>query len=131
MPRSIWNRKDGFPDEAAYRVQLRDTWEASYLSPHVHLQVADPTLPQKNRVFAARHHEQQGRRGSGSPPWSERVGPSPPTHLMHHWTLLLSPRPLQQSLWPFEMTSPDLKFGHVYFSGESSERLRKGHITTQ
>lgn len=131
VPRSVWNRKDSFPDEAAYLVQLRDTWEASYLSPRVNLQVADPTLPQKNRVFAARHHEQQGKRGSGSPPRSEQAGPSLPTHLVHRWTLPLSPGPLQQSLWPFEMTSPDLKFSHVYFSVESSERLGKGHITTR
>lgn len=130
VPRPIWRREEGFPDEAASPVQPRDPREASCMSPHVNFQVADPTVPQKNREFAPRHHEQQGRRGSGCAHRSEPDRHSMSIHLMHHWTLLRSPQPLWQSLQPFETTSPALKCSHVYSSKGSSERLRKGRIPT-
>lgn len=43
--RVIWKREEGFPDEEAFEMHPRATWEASCMSPRVNLQVADPTLP--------------------------------------------------------------------------------------
>lgn len=72
------------------------------MSPRVNLQVVDQTLPQKDRVFAPKSHEQQGRRGSESHGGSGMEGPSGSTHLMHLWTLLPSPQPRHQSFPPLK-----------------------------